>query len=287
MALLTIGQLAQRVGISADVLRAWERRYGLLTPQRTQAGYRLYSSDDVRLVRRVVALRDQGLGAGQAVAAARATQVAGPDPSAPDRVEAIARAVHVFDEVGLETAVEGAFARLGIAGSLRDVLLPYLAQLGDEWATGAVNVAHEHFASQTLRRLVAQRSSAPPAGGRPLAVLATPPGERHDLGLLCFSVLLGQAGWATRFLGADTPMASLHVSCRSVRPDVVVLSATRESVFVSRAAGLRRLAREWPLTLGGRGASESVAGELGAQLLPEDLVAAIPVLEQAATASVA
>jgi hypothetical protein len=82
-------------------------------------------------------------------------------------------------------------------------------------------------------------------------------------------------------------MASLHVSCRSVRPDVVVLSATRESVFVSRAAGLRRLAREWPLTLGGRGASESVAGELGAQLLPEDLVAAIPVLEQAATASVA
>src|SRR6478672_6000386 len=107
MALLTIGQLAQRVGISTDVLRAWERRYGLLTPQRTQAGYRLYSSDDVRLVRRVVALRDQGLGAGQAVAAARAAQVADPDPSAPDRVEAIARAVRVFDEWGLETAVEG------------------------------------------------------------------------------------------------------------------------------------------------------------------------------------
>ena len=290
IALLTIGQLAQRVGISADVLRAWERRYGLLTPERTDAGYRLYSTDDVRLVQRVVALRDQGLGTGQAVAAARATRASGataPDPTAPDRVQAMARAVRVFDEERLEDAIEEAFAGLGVAGALRDVLLPFLALVGDEWATGTVTVAHEHFASQTVRRLVAQRGGPPPPSGRPMAVLATPPGERHDLGLLCFSLLLGQTGWATRFLGADVPMASLLSSCRFVRPDAVVLSATRESVFRSRAGGLRRMAREWPLALGGRGGTHAVADELGALQLPADVVAAIPVLEQAVATGVA
>lgn len=284
---LTIGQVAQRVGISADVLRAWERRYGLLTPGRTDSGYRLYSMDDVRLVQRVIALRDQGLGTGQAVAAARATRASEPDPSAPDRVETMALAVHAFDEGGLESAVEEAFASLGIAGTLRDVVLPYLKRLGDEWAGGTVSVAHEHFASQTIRRLVGQRAGPPPLSGRPLAVLATPPGERHDLGLLCFALLLGQTGWATRFIGADTPMASLHVSCQSMRPDAVVLSATRESVFLSRAGGLGRLAREWPLLLGGRGATQAVVDELGAQALPADIVEAVPVLERAVTVSVA
>jgi MerR family transcriptional regulator, light-induced transcriptional regulator len=287
MAGLTIGQLAQRVGISADVLRAWERRYALLTPHRTEAGYRLYSPDDVRLVQRVVALRDQGLGTGQAVVAARATRASDPDPTAPDRVQALARAVRVFDEEGLESAVEAAFASLGIAGTLRDVVLPYLAQLGDQWAAGDVSVAHEHFASQCIRRLVAQRESAPPPSGRPVALLATPPGERHDLGLLCFALLLGQVGWATRFIGADTPMASLQLSCQAVRPDAVVLSATREGVFLSRSAGLRRLAHEWPLALGGRGATDVVADELGAFALPADIVAAVPALEQLVSVSVA
>ena len=188
----------------------------------------------------------------------------------------MALAVHAFDEGGLESAVEEAFASLGIAGTLRDVVLPYLKRLGDEWAGGTVSVAHEHFASQTIRRLVGQRAGPPPLSGRPLAVLATPPGERHDLGLLCFALLLGQTGWATRFIGADTPMASLHVSCQSMRPDAVVLSATRESVFLSRAGGLGRLAREWPLLLGGRGATQAVVDELGAQALPADIVAAVP-----------
>jgi DNA-binding transcriptional MerR regulator len=287
MAGLTIGQLAQRVGITADVLRAWERRYGLLTPDRTVSGYRLYSAEHVRLVRRVVALRGQGLATGQAVSAAQAAEAAEPDPSAPSRVRGLARAVRDFDEEGLHAAVESAFASLGVAGALRDVLLPYLAHLGDEWASGAVSVAHEHFASQTLRSLIAQRARPPVDGGRPLAVMACPPGERHDLGLLCFSVLLAQSGWSTRYLGADTPLPALLLSCRSLSPDVVVLAATRERVFVSRSAGLRRLAREWPLALGGRGATEAVATELGARLLPDDIVAALPVLEQTAATHLA
>jgi DNA-binding transcriptional MerR regulator len=284
---LTIGQLAERVGLSADVLRAWERRYALLTPRRTDSGYRLYSDDDARLVRRVVALRDQGFATAQAVAAAREMVADSPDPHSAERMEALAAAVGAFDEEALEAAVEAAFAGLGVAGAVRDVVLPYLVRLGEDWAAGVVGVGHEHFASQVLRRLVALRAAPPPEGGRPVAVLANPPGERHDLGLLCFTVLLGQSGWATRFLGADTPLAALQLACEQLEPDAVVVSATRESGFLARAGGLRRVAREWPMAVGGQGATERVATELGAWLLPDDVVAAVPVLEQAVGSRVA
>jgi MerR family transcriptional regulator, light-induced transcriptional regulator len=109
----------------------------------------------------------------------------------------------------------------------------------------------------------------------PVVLLACPPGERHDLVLLCFSLLLGENGARARYLGADTPMPAIMAAARAARADAVVLAATRDTAFTAEGAAISRLALEHPVFIAGRGASQSVAEGLSAHLLPHDPVAAV------------
>ncbi|HEY7259497.1 MAG TPA: MerR family transcriptional regulator [Gaiellales bacterium] len=270
---LRIGELSRRVGVSPDVLRAWERRYGVLRPTRTEGGYRLYSAADEDRVRRMLALQQQGLS--PAVAARTAVSADGgapPAASADALRRALADALDRFDEAAANRTFDDALATLTLETLLREVVLEYLADLGDRWSAGLASVAQEHFASNVIRGRLLGLARDWGRGGGPLALLACPPRELHDLGLICFGLALRGRGWRIAFLGADTPVDTLLQTAADLHPDLVVLTATSSQRLSAVRSELRELGEAMRLGVGGAGATAALAASLRAELLDGDPV---------------
>jgi DNA-binding transcriptional MerR regulator len=268
---LRIGELARRTGVATELLRAWERRYGLLAPTRTAAGYRLYSDEDVRRVRRMRELVGRGVAAAEAARTTLAEASAGVSDAAPEAAAAELRdALDQLDDVAAHAAFDRLLADMTVAAVLEQVVLPLLRDIGDRWARSEVSVAQEHFASNLLRGRLLGLARGWDRGSGPRALLACPPGERHDLGLIAFGLALRDQGWRITFLGADTPLDALLEITRRLRPDAVVLGVTDPERLAQIAAALPELGREAPVWLGGAGAQALD----GADVLSESPVAA-------------
>jgi len=278
--LLRIGELSRRVGVPVESLRAWERRYGLLTPGRTQGGFRLYGEDDVARVLAMRANLERGLFAAEAARLALAEDAAEPirAPTPVADTAELAAALERFDEAGAQQALDRLLATLTIDVVLRDVLLPYLHELGERWEGGDASVAQEHFASNLLRGRLTALARGWDRGGGPRALLACVEGERHDLPLVGFGLALRGHGWRISYLGADTPVASLVEAARELSPDAVVVSGTVGGVFDPVAAQLREVALHAPLHLAGAAANGRVARRAHGALLAGDVVAAAEML---------
>jgi DNA-binding transcriptional MerR regulator len=276
---LRIGALSKRAGVSEHVLRAWETRYGLLSPTRSSGGFRLYSEVDVRRVQRMRAYLADGLSAAEAARAvldepvvtqsAPAARSAEPGNSAGLRV-----ALDELDERAAHVVLDQLFGALTIEAVIRDVLIPYLHDLGDRWAAGEVTVGQEHFASNVIRSRLAALSPGWGAGHGPRALLACPPGELHDIALLSFGLVLRRSGWRVVFLGADSPMNDVERTADVLGPDLVMLAASDSARFDTIRPELVRLARDRSLALAGPGASTDLAAAVGAQYVDSDPVTA-------------
>jgi DNA-binding transcriptional MerR regulator len=279
--LIRIGELSRRLGVSADRLRAWERRYALLRPIRTAGGFRLYSRADELRVRAMQRHLAEGLSAAEAARAALAGEASPPRAGTPGvaglRAE-LTEALTGFDAIRAHAVVDRLFAEIGVDAAMRDVIFPVLHELGEGWVRAEIDVGQEHFASSLLhaRLLALLRGSERSVG--PMAVLACAPGERHTLGLIGFGIALGNRGWQTTYLGADTPIASLRRTADTVAPAVVVLSAAMPIHLLHVQDELRELAAGVPLALAGQGASPALALRIGAQLLDADPVTAADTL---------
>jgi DNA-binding transcriptional MerR regulator len=281
-AMVRIGELGRRVGVSEHVLRAWERRYGLLRPERSPGGYRLYSAADERRVRRMQAQLAAGLSAAEAARAALSEERPGPPPPAGTRsadggglagsARDLAQSLDRLDEPGAQAALDQLLAGFTTETVLRDTLLPYLHDLGDRWESGQVSIAGEHFASNLLRGRLAGLARGWGYGHGPRAVLACPPGEQHDMGLLMFGIVLHRCGWRVEYLGACTPIAELARTAGQTHAGVVVLAAAVTDHFDGLTGDLARLARQVPLALAGAGATRALADAAGARLLTADPV---------------
>jgi MerR family transcriptional regulator, light-induced transcriptional regulator len=276
---LRIGELSYRVGVSADVLRAWERRYGLLKPIRSGAGYRLYDEHDEWRVRTMQQKLWAGVSPAQAAAEVARMEEGSelPDGSveAPaELADQLGEALESFDEERAHELLDRLLGLHGLERAIRDALMPYLAGLGERWARKEVSVAQEHFASRLIegRLLALARGWNRGPGHR--AVLACPTGEEHTLPLICFGLILRSRGWRNVYLGADTPPSSAHLAADTIGADVVVLSAVSSVRFASIPRELRALAVRHHVVLGGRGASAEVAAELGIECLHQDPVTA-------------
>src|SRR5271166_7049613 len=182
---LRIGELSRRLGVSDHVLRAWESRYGLLQPVRSAGGFRLYSEADESRVRRMQAHLARGLSAAEAARAALGEdngaghgRAAGPDRAAPAAGElpgALRQALDAFDEPAAQAALDRLVSDLSVTTVLRDVVLPYLTELGERWESGTASIAQEHFASNLIRGRLAGLARGWGNGHGPRAVLACPP----------------------------------------------------------------------------------------------------------------
>jgi DNA-binding transcriptional MerR regulator len=251
-AAMRIGELSRRTGISPELLRAWEQRYGLLHPTRSQGGFRLYSSDDETRVRRTTALIADGLSAAEAARLASGSQPvdSGMDgPLVADLAAELREALDNFDAAAGHGGLDRLFSAVSIEFALTEVLIPYLRDLGERWAAGTVTVAQEHFASNLIRGRLLGLAGDYGAGGSSTAVLASMPREAHDLGLILLGILMARRGWQVTFLGANTPFETLETSVRSLRPTLVVLATVDEALFHEHSDAVAALAAWTPVAV--------------------------------------
>jgi len=266
--------VVERTGVSADALRAWERRYGLPDPARTQADHRVYSQRDIDVIRWLVARQDEGLRIGRAVKLWRSLEREGQEPlrSMPlpsatrrrkeravgDTVADLGKAwlssCLTFDEKGAEQALTRAFALYPPDAVCSQIIAEGIAEIGQQWCEGKATPQQEHFASQLavrrLDRLIAA-TPAPTRRGRILA--ASPPGEEHTIGLLTMTLLLRRAGWDVVYLGANVPLEEMEGTIEATEPDLIILAAQQLDTAAS-VLEMARLAQRQDLSaaFGGR-----------------------------------
>lgn len=220
---MPIGELSRRVGVSSDLLRKWERRYGLLAPVRTHGNQRLYSQVDEARLRLMLRHVGEGVPAAQAAelaSAARFRISVTPQPTArrgqaeADRAEMLA-ALERFDETMAEQVLDKLLATRGVITVIQDVVLPLLGDLGERWASAQVNVAQEHFISAFIHGRLLGLARGWDRGLGQRALLACPQNEHHTFGLISFGIALHRLGWRITYLGADTPAAQRHTGKRA------------------------------------------------------------------------
>src|SRR3954464_1443247 len=300
---MRIGEISQRTGVTPDVLRAWERRYALLRPRRTDGRTRLYSAADetrVRLMQRYIA---QGLSTAQAaemVTAARLTVRPGqalaiPPAEVAEAHQDMQASLDRFDETSAQRALEKLFGTYSALTVVRDVMMPYLREVGERWSAGHVSIAQEHFATNFLhaRLLAFARGWGPGLGPRallaarllgfargwdrglgPRALLACAPGEQHTFGLISFGVALHQLGWRITYLGADCTVAMVEEAAAHVEPELIVVFAATPERIAAITDDLQTLGRHRMTAIAGAGASAAVCAQIGIRRLAGDPVTA-------------
>jgi len=269
-----IGVVAERTGLTPDVLRVWERRYAVVKPLRSRGGQRLYSDADIeRLsllhratqgghgISHVASLNNTKLGdlvrdieTGSERTPARVTPAKEPQGIVD---QALAHA-EALDPVGLESVLRRSVARYGIVFFMDAVAAPFMRRMGDEWHAGRISYAQEHLATATVQRVVSEVSPVLTDGGNPTIVIATLEGERHANGALMAAATAASEGWRVIYLGADLPSAQIAETAVRTGARAVGISVVLAEKKTRTSARLRDLEKRMPantrLLVGGTGA---------------------------------
>ncbi len=278
---LRIGELSKRVGVSEHLLRAWEMRYGLMKPARSEGGYRLYTSADEFRVRRMLAYLSQGLAAAQAAHAAQVESENGGTremSKLPEKISLeqaylrLRESLNQLDEPAAQAILDRLFTDFTVDTVIAHVLIPYLQEMGTRWEAKTLSVGQEHFASNIFRGRLAELARGWGEGSGPAALLACPPGEAHEFALLITGIMLHRNGWTIRYLGTDTPLSDVTEIASQTRPSLVLMSATMPERFMSIIPELRVIAANTPLVLSGQGANREIAEQCGAKFIAGDSV---------------
>lgn len=289
-ALFRIGELSRRTGVSIDVIRAWERRYGLLAPTRSDSNFRMYSQDDVARLRLMRHFMDQQIPASRAAELVRDAQTA-PMHSNPGIPAAdIRKALNVmrdslerFDDAPAERLLRRLIGVFTAGIVFRDVVLPYLRELGARWECGEASVAQEHFATCFLEHWMHGCARGAARRNSPRAVLACLPGEHHSLGLTAFAVVLKDLGWSVTFLGRDVPLGSVRDAADAVQADAIVLAAVLPEPLAAAAKDVTGLTETHSVVVGGPATARAVGPLPKPRILQPDLVGAARALTLAAS----
>ncbi len=283
--LLRIGELARRAGVPTATLRAWERRYGVVSPHRGESGYRLYTAEDERRLRAMVGLIEGGLAPAEAARQLQGRHGELPEAGAEARelpLEAmrasLLEALIDFDEAGANRELDRAIGSLSVEALVGEVLLPVLREIGERWAGRQITIGQEHFASTIVRGRLLGLARGWGEGAGPLALLACPSGELHDLGVICFGLLLSVRGWRVAFLGGDTPAESILQSATRTRPAMVLVFAMYGESLERIEPTLERIAASSALLLAGPGSDPERSRRVGARYLEGDAVTAAATL---------
>ena len=238
--LLPLRVVVSRTGLSPEIIRAWERRYGAIDPARTPGGTRVFSEEDVARLLHLKALRDRGRGLisiaklpterlAEMVDAERAP--ARPQEAPPplnDEQEAYLAAVERLDAREASTKLKALTAGLGNVQLLVQVAIPIMWQVGHRWAEGTLGIAAEHLVSEQLRRLLLGRldeMESPPDA--PKLLFTTPAGQPHEFGIVAGSVAAKEAGFDVLYLGPELPAEEIIWAVAQSNTDVLVLSVIR------------------------------------------------------------
>ncbi|MGB8020518.1 MAG: MerR family transcriptional regulator [Candidatus Nanopelagicales bacterium] len=291
----TIKRAAELTGISVPTLRAWERRYSVVHPERTESGYRMYDASALAALTTMNQLVHDGWTPSQAAAetlrraaadgaatlgGADRLEEAGkarpptakpvrPEPGSPaggvgPGVDTLARAAAALDPTAVSELLDEAFGVASFEQVADRWLMPALTALGDAWSHGRVSVAGEHMVSHAVQRRLAAayEAAAHLIEGRSV-IVGLPPGARHEVGLLAFAVAARRAGLPTVYLGADVPAGEWPAVVSGHGARCVVLAVpTQSDVKAARAvvAELRAAHPGLVIAVGGRMQDRAPAG---------------------------
>lgn len=209
-AMFTIKRAAELTGVPEETLRAWERRYAVVTPTRSPSGYRLYDEQAIQRLRAMQSLVDAGWAPRQA--AAQVATVTPPpmlaDGGLDTAVEPFLDAAGNLDAAGLDRVLDDVFSRASFEVVADQWLMPVLREIGARWVAGTLRISAEHLAVQAImRRLVAAFAAASTYIGGPRVIMGLAPGSHHEIGMLAFATAARRRGLDVLYLGADLPVA--------------------------------------------------------------------------------
>jgi DNA-binding transcriptional MerR regulator/methylmalonyl-CoA mutase cobalamin-binding subunit len=280
-----IGVVSRRTGIPQDLIRAWERRYGVVSPGRTDTRRRLYSDTDVRRLlllkrlvdggRRISDVANMPLAELEALAeedreAVVSQPLAGRGSGGGHPLEAAIDAALRMDREALEDILTEAALAMSPADLRQKLLSPLLVEVGERWRAGSLRVAHEHLATSIVRTFVeGMRRRTVDRSGRPKIVITTPVGEEHELGALMAALAAEEVGWDAVYMGAALPAEEIGAAVRHLGARAVGLSLVHadEARLADELRSIHRyLSDDVALLVGGRAATSfsDVIREIGA-----------------------
>ena len=300
----TITFVARQTGLTIHTIRIWEKRYGAVKPVRAENNRRLYTEEDVERLRLLREATLAGHAIGQIARATlpelqRLVQESGvplidtrkrrakeTDATAQALIEQATALVTNFDAQGLPKLLERAAVELGSPAVLQKFIAPFAEHVGDLWRGGELTIAHEHFATANISEFLASfaRPFSPQSTAGHL-VLATPPGQYHELGAIIVAAAARSHGWRTTYLGAALPVQEIVGALRNIEPTAVGLSIVFPRDDEQLRRDLRKLRGLLPahiaLIIGGRSAENysDVLREVKA-ILVEKLDDLYPVLDK-------
>jgi len=295
-----------KTGIAADTLRAWERRYGLPVPQRTQGGHRLYSERDIATIKWLLAKQEEGLSISRAVDLWNEQLASGLDPlgdsvstdsvaplavatSSSESTLATLRAEWInacknFDEVTAEQIVNQSFSLFPVESVCMDVLQKGLSEIGELWYENKLSVQQEHFASSlAMRRLDALLSAAPAPTKKHTILVGCPSDEWHTFTPLLLSLLLRRRGFKVIYLGANVPADRFIDTVKDVGADIVILVSQQLTSAATLQDTAHMLAnKNIPVAYGGRifNLRTAISEYIPGHFLGSDLRAAVDEIEK-------
>jgi methanogenic corrinoid protein MtbC1 len=285
-----ISAVERETGLSKDVLRIWERRYGFPRPDRDENAERQYTADELARLRTIKRLMDTGLRPGKLIRQSADELSALAEKRVRPRREAPALAVETdvlallkgHDVAALHATLASALLRHGIQRFVIETVAPLNRAVGEAWMRGELQVFEEHLYSEQLQLALRGAINAMPRGtGAPRIVLTTVPGEQHGIGLLMSEALLASDGAQCVSLGTQTPFDEVRRAATAYKAQVVALSFSM--AFPLRQAGdavgtLRRaLPQNVALWAGGEVTRRLRKTPSGVRLLPE-IADALPAL---------
>lgn len=290
----TIRQAALRSGVNVALLRAWERRYGVVAPARTDSGYRLYDDEAIDRLRAMRSLVDAGWSARQAaeqVVAATPEELAGrmlDAPSLPDlpddAVAAFVDGAARLDSAAVERALDDMFAVGSFERVVEDRLLPALHALGDGWAAGTVDIAGEHAASGAVARRLSMAFEAAGSTSRsgPPVLVGLPSGARHELAALAFATAARRAGLPVVYLGQEVPVPSWIAAVERTGARAIVVGAVVDADVPAADEVVKAVRAAHPdVVVAIGGGRSSVVGDDGVLRLPDGVTKAVETLREA------
>ena len=264
-----IKSVANFTGLSSHTIRKWEERYQLLTPDRSENGYRVYFEDDLQLLMYIKSQIASGRTIGQMAKI-------GPDRLRHDMQEGPVRIVGlpaIHDNKALmlvhaarrldrnltDNIIQSLVERLGLEQAIQQIFFPVLKVIGELWHRGQISISGEHMVSQTIRRHLVEALPKRNISKGQSVIVACAPQDFHEIGAMAATLILRNSGWQPIYLGTDSGIDMIRLACKRRLAKLIVISMVREPNKKEFTKVLNQLTKRLlplcPIIVGGQGAS--------------------------------
>jgi MerR family transcriptional regulator, light-induced transcriptional regulator len=281
MKMYNINSVSKLTGLTAFVIRAWEKRYNAVIPQRTETNRRVYSDEDIEKLKLLKDVVDSGnnIGSVANLSVQELREMLSLNPVPDKRVlpaaflENCLTAIKSLDHRGLENYLHRASIEFNHQIIIDDIILPLLKEIGIHWQQGSIRIVQEHLASAVIRTFLYNlRDSYKPGEYSPKILVTTPIGQIHEFGALIASIVASSEGWDAVYLGPDLPSAEIISAAELLRPKVIAISvvyAAEDNYLSKGIEELRSLPAGVKVVAGGSGTGiyKNVIQQIGGVVL--------------------